>query len=50
MCTDSLDRFGTKLEHRFTKDEIYIMMKNLGLTKIKFSEKSPFWVAVGVKN
>ena len=50
MQTDSLDRFGTKIEHRFTKDEIYTMMKNSGLTKIKFSEESPFWVAVGIKN
>ncbi len=50
MKTDALDRFGTKLEHRFTKDEIYIMMRNSGLTEIRFSEKSPFWVAVGIKN
>ena len=50
MQTDSLDRFGTKIEHRFTKDEIYKMMKNSGLTNIKFSEESPFWVAVGIKN
>ena len=49
MKTDALDRFGTKLEHRFTKNEILIMMKDCGLKNIKFSNCIPFWVAVGVK-
>lgn len=49
MKTDALDRFGTKLEHRFTKNEIIIMMKQSGLKNIKFSENSPFWVATGLK-
>ena len=37
MFTDALDRFGTKLEKRFSKDEIYTMMDELGLESIKFS-------------
>ena len=49
MKTDALDRFGTKLEQRFTKNEIFTMMKDCGLTNIKFSDKVPFWVAVGIK-
>lgn len=49
MKTDALDRFGTQLEHRFTKKEISEMMKWSGLKNIKFSEKIPFWVAVGEK-
>ena len=49
MKTDALDRFGTKLEQRFTKNEIFTMMKDCGLTNIKFSDKIPFWVAVGIK-
>ena len=49
MKTDALDRFGTRLEHRFTKDEILIMMEDCGLTNIKFSDEFPFWVAVGEK-
>lgn len=44
---DSLDRFGTKLEHRFTKEEIRTMMERAGLGEIVFSEKVPFWHAVG---
>ena len=49
MRTDALDRFGTKLEQRFTKQEIQSMMEKSGLEHIKFSEKTPFWCAVGVK-
>ena len=50
MKTDALDRFGTKLEKRFTKMEISEMMKEADLKNIKFSDKFPFWVAVGEKN
>ena len=50
MKTDALDRFGTKLEHRYTKAEIIKMMEKSGLTNIRFSNNIPFWVAVGIKN
>ena len=49
MRTDALDRFGTILEQRFTRDEIKIMMENAGLENIKFSNSKPYWVAVGYK-
>lgn len=49
MRTDSRDRFGTPLEQRFTRSEITSMMVQAGLTNIRFSEKEPFWVAVGIK-
>ena len=45
MRTDSLDRFGTKLEKRFTKSEIENLLSMAGFKDIKFSEKTPFWVA-----
>lgn len=47
MRTDALDRFGTRLEHRFTRDEIRAMMEAAGLEDIRFSDLMPFWVAVG---
>jgi SAM-dependent methyltransferase len=47
MRTDALDRFGTRLEQRFSKVEIYQMMEAAGLEQIVFSEKTPFWCAVG---
>jgi SAM-dependent methyltransferase len=49
MRTDSRDRFGTPLEHRFTQKEIKSMMILVGLTDIEFSKKEPFWLAVGKK-
>ena len=49
LRTDALDRFGTKLEKRFTKLEIEAMMENSGLEKIKFSRHTPFYCAVGLK-
>jgi len=49
MRTDALDRFGTRLEHRFTRAEIQEMMEAAGLKDIVFSEREPFWVACGVR-
>jgi len=46
---DSLDRFGTRLEQRFTKAEIERMMLQAGLTNIRFGEDAAFWHAVGKK-
>lgn len=50
MLTDALDRFGTRLEQRFTKDEIRNMMKESGLESIRFSASTPYWVAVGFRS
>lgn len=49
MRTDALDRFGTILEKRFTKSEVELIMKKSGLVDIIFSEKAPYWTAVGFK-
>jgi SAM-dependent methyltransferase len=49
MRTDALDRFGTRLEQRFTRYDIEDMMIKAGLTNIVFSEQHPFWCAVGVR-
>ena len=49
LRTDSRDRFGTPLEKRFTRSQIEKMMINAGLIDIRFSEKEPFWCAVGIK-
>jgi hypothetical protein len=49
MRTDALDRFGTRLERRFTKQQIKEMMTNAGLTDIRFSDAVPYWTAVGFK-
>tara|TARA_B110000003_G_scaffold239871_1_gene246178 strand:+ start:95 stop:922 length:828 start_codon:yes stop_codon:yes gene_type:complete len=49
MKTDALDRFGTRLELRYTKKEIIDMMEKSGLKDIIFSTSNPFWCAVGIK-
>lgn len=49
MRTDARDRFGTPLEQRFTKIEIAAMMQDAGLEDIRFSDRFPFWCAVGRK-
>ena len=38
---DEWDRFGNRLEQRFAKKQIKIMMQDAGLTKISFSEENP---------
>lgn len=48
MRTDALDRFGTRLEKRFTKSEIAKMMIDAGLKDIRFGDEI-FWTAVGTK-
>ena len=49
MRTDSRDRFGTPLEQRFSRKEIEIMMEDAGLSEIRFSDRAPYWCAVGIK-
>jgi ubiquinone/menaquinone biosynthesis C-methylase UbiE len=49
MSTDALDRFGTRLEKRFTRAEMQKMMEDAGLENIRFSEEFPFWCGVGFK-
>jgi hypothetical protein len=49
MRTDALDRFGTRLYKRFTKDQIRTMMLEAGLERITFSDDIPFWTAVGYR-
>ena len=46
---DTLDRFGTPLEQRFSKKEIIKMMENAGLSNLNFSDNEPFWHMTGTK-
>jgi SAM-dependent methyltransferase len=50
MRTDALDRFGTRLEQRFSREQIRLMMEESGLEQIVFSENEPFWCAVGYRS
>ena len=46
---DALDKFGTRLEQRFSKKQVQDMMTNCGLSEIVISPLTPFYHAVGKK-
>jgi SAM-dependent methyltransferase len=49
MRTDALDRFGTTLEQRFTRQQIAALMESAGFSDLRFSENEPFWCVVGYR-
>lgn len=49
LRTDALDRFGTRLERRFSRDEISAMLETAGIGNIRFSDRMPYWCVVGKK-
>jgi ubiquinone/menaquinone biosynthesis C-methylase UbiE len=50
MRTDAYDRFGTRLEKRFTRIKIEQMLNRAGFDSVRFSDDAPFWCAVGIKS
>jgi hypothetical protein len=49
MQNDSLDRFGTRLEQRFSRAEIEGMLGQASFENIVFSERTPYWCCVSYK-
>lgn len=49
MRTDAYDRFGTRLEQRFTQAQIAAMLGRAGFDDVRFSEGEPFWCAVATR-
>ena len=49
MRTDSLDRFGTIIEKRFSKKDISELLESAGFEKISFSTQEPYWTAICYK-
>lgn len=49
MRTDALDRFGTSLEHRFSRNQIKSMLQDAGFVGITFHDGEPYWCAMGYK-
>ena len=43
LRNDALDRFGTPLEHRFSRNEIQEMVTAAGYHRLRFSENAPYW-------
>lgn len=50
MRTDAYDRFCTRLEKRFRRTEIERMLVRAGFKDIVFSDRTPFWCAVGIRS
>ena len=50
LRTDALDRFGTRLEKRFTKQQIERMLKKAGFDDLTFSSGVPHWCVIGYKH
>jgi SAM-dependent methyltransferase len=46
---DALDRFGTRLEQRFSRQKITNMLLNNGFHDVTFSEGTPYWCCVSYK-
>ncbi len=49
MRNDALDRFGTRLEQRFTRSQVEEMMSASGLSEIVISDGTPYWHGIGKK-
>jgi len=46
---DSLDRFGTPLEQRFSKQQIMDMLEYAGCENIVFADNAPYWRVIAQK-
>jgi ubiquinone/menaquinone biosynthesis C-methylase UbiE len=46
MRNDALDRFGTRLEQRFTRRQITHMLEEAGFGDVTFGEGPPYWTAL----
>lgn len=49
MRNDAYDRFSTRLEKRFSREQIETMLRTAGFEHITFSSHRPYWCAVGLK-
>lgn len=49
MRNDSLDRFGTRLEKRFSRRTVMRLLESAGLERVQISEGVPYWHALALK-
>lgn len=47
MISDSLDRFGTRIEHRFTRQQFAGLLEQSGLVDVTVSPNPPYWHGLG---
>ncbi len=46
LRTDALDRFGTRLEKRYTMAEIERLLTEAGFSEVSFNKEWPYWCAI----
>ena len=49
MRTDSLDRFGTRIEKRMSKKQLQYELSRIEFTNISFSDSVPYWTVCAMK-
>jgi hypothetical protein len=49
MRTDAFDRFATRVEKRFTADQVRAILESAGLSSVTLSSEPPYWCAIGYK-
>lgn len=49
MLNDSLDRFGTRLERRYTRGEIVALLEGAGVAHVRISQRPPYWHATAIR-
>lgn len=49
MLNDSLDRFGTRVEHRYTRASMARLMSGAGLENVILSQLPPYWHGIGTR-
>lgn len=47
LRTDARDRFGTRLEQRFTRAQVVGMLEGAGLVDVVVPDAFPYWIGVG---
>lgn len=49
MRNDSLDRFGTRLEKRYTRLQVRRLLEQVGLRAVTIAPSAPYWHGIGIK-
>lgn len=49
LFNDSVDRFATCVEFRFTRAQIQEMFAKVGIMQVRFSDTTPYWKVLAVK-